>query len=237
VEVPNLQDVDRDEARRRVQEFTAHRRRNLTEMDKALMKGYRALSEGLAIVDVNDAIKAGGVFAENGLPRLALSRPDFTTCYVSVRPVYKENAPACEFGCDFTVFQDWISDPYIRDFIRKPLKEQSEISPWEETARRNLRIELPGGSLPRPPEEIMRSSKKRFAVHSTIVPNIPIQFRVAAKESENHLILWEVKEWTMRAPSDPLLLERIIHPLYVVVAQWDLTELEQKILETFRGRN
>jgi hypothetical protein len=238
MEVPTIQDVDRDEARRRLQEFTARRRGSLTEMDRALQKGYRALSKGLSIIDVNDAIKAGGVFAENGLPRLALSRPEFITCYVQVRAVYKENAPASEaqFGCAFAAYENWQDDPYIRDFIRAPLKDVQGVSPWEETARRNLRIELPGGTLPRPPEEIMRSPKKRFAMHQTIVPEIPLQFRVPAKEAEHHLVLWEVKEWTMRAPSDPLLLERIAHPLYVVVAQWDLTELEQKILETFRGR-
>jgi hypothetical protein len=44
-------------------------------------------------------------------------------------------------------------------------------------------------------------------------------------------ILWEA-EWTFRAPGDPILLSKINDTMYAVVAQWDLTPLEQLVLES-----
>ena len=63
-----------------------------------------------------------------------------------------------------------------------------------------------------------------------VVPTIPPQYRPAHALSGYHL-LWEA-EW-QTAPRDPLLLKRLSANLYVVLAQWDLTPLEQAVL---RGR-
>lgn len=46
---------------------------------------------------------------------------------------------------------------------------------------------------------------------------------------ERHRILWEAT-WSRIAPKDPALLKDIGGGLYVVLAIWDLTELERSVL-------
>lgn len=230
MEVPTMT-IDREEARKRVQEFTAKRRRNLTEMDRALMRGFQAASEGLALVDVNEAVRTGGVFEETGLPKIALSRPDQKVCFHKFNREYPDGRSAI-WGCTFQAFED--TDDAVWKAFRATFSDDSKLSPWDEAARVNLRVEIPGGTMPEPPAAVLRSRKRLWATARTLVPEVPIQYRPNG-DAENYLVLWEVKEWQLRAPADPLLLESIAHPVYVVVAQWDLTELEQKLLEAFRG--
>jgi len=42
--------------------------------------------------------------------------------------------------------------------------------------------------------------------------------------------LWEVETWTLEPPRDPVLLRRLGGDLYVVLAVWDLTDLERAVL-------
>ena len=49
-------------------------------------------------------------------------------------------------------------------------------------------------------------------------------------DRSKHVILWEVESWDAAPPIDPMLLKPIGGGLYAVVAQWDLTPLEQEIL-------
>jgi hypothetical protein len=63
------------------------------------------------------------------------------------------------------------------------------------------------------------------------VPSIPPQFRPKGSLSDYH-ILFEA-EWQRVPPIDPLLLKQIgagDSPLFVVLAAWDLTPLEQAVL-------
>ncbi len=61
-----------------------------------------------------------------------------------------------------------------------------------------------------------------------VVPTIPLPIRPRGDLSRYH-ILWEV-EWQPIPPKDPLLLKRLTGSLYVILAAWDLTELEQAVL-------
>lgn len=61
-----------------------------------------------------------------------------------------------------------------------------------------------------------------------IVPLIPPQFRPVESQLKNYHILWEA-EWKT-IPKDPALLKKLAGDLYVVVATWDLTPLEQAVL-------
>lgn len=61
-----------------------------------------------------------------------------------------------------------------------------------------------------------------------LVPAIPAHLRPSSLEGI--YILWEAV-WTPAAPVDPLLLKRVSETIFVVLAQWDLTPLEQSILE------
>lgn len=64
-----------------------------------------------------------------------------------------------------------------------------------------------------------------------LVPTIPVHLRPAGDLSD-YAILWEA-EWKKVAPKDPLLLKQIkdSDKFFVVLAQWDLTPLEQQVLE------
>jgi hypothetical protein len=63
------------------------------------------------------------------------------------------------------------------------------------------------------------------------VPSVPPQFRPTGALSDYH-ILFEA-EWQRVPPVDPMLLKQIGHaesPLFVVLAAWDLSPLEQAVL-------
>lgn len=63
------------------------------------------------------------------------------------------------------------------------------------------------------------------------LPLIPIAVR-PKRGIENYTVLWEA-EWTGKVPFDPLLLRRIGRAdLWLVVAAWELTEIERAALST-----
>jgi hypothetical protein len=66
---------------------------------------------------------------------------------------------------------------------------------------------------------------------TALVPGIPLHLR-PRRGLQNYHILWEA-EWTRIVPHDPMLLRRLGKgDLWVVVAQWDLTEVERAALAT-----
>lgn len=67
-----------------------------------------------------------------------------------------------------------------------------------------------------------------YDVHSP-VPHVPAEIRPKIALSNFHT-LFEVEKWTVY-PKDPILLRRIPRTsLFIVVAEWELTELEASIL-------
>jgi hypothetical protein len=64
---------------------------------------------------------------------------------------------------------------------------------------------------------------------SAPVPPIP-PMHMPKLLTDDYYILWEVDEWTMAPPTDPWLLRRITKTLFVVVAGWDLTEIEKSVM-------
>jgi hypothetical protein len=68
-----------------------------------------------------------------------------------------------------------------------------------------------------------------------LVPIVPPEARAGHSDLQNYFILWEVERWADNARAvgpdiDPFLLQRISVDLYAVVAQWDLSPLEQAVL-------
>jgi hypothetical protein len=231
-------EIDREEARKRVEEFTAKRRRNLTEMDRALFRGYKALAEGLTLIDVNHAIKQGGHFENNYCPKLAIARSDLETIHFDHRFSYDNAGQKPAHGGRFCAWEWSRSDKgsfYTQVFEEARATETKVMDVAEE---RGLQISLEPGVIDSPESE-RRSSKRWYkSDYSTIVPPVPFHLRPNGGDADKYFIMWEVEEWkehqAARAPGDPFLLERIAHPIYVVVAQWDLSELEKRILESFR---
>lgn len=61
------------------------------------------------------------------------------------------------------------------------------------------------------------------------VPPVPPRF-LPKKLTDDYYILWEVDEWKMIPPTDPYLLRRITKNMFVVLAGWDLTEIEKSVM-------
>jgi hypothetical protein len=96
---------------------------------------------------------------------------------------------------------------------------------------RRRTIELPAGTDPKP------STTRTVSWAETLCPQIPPQYRPLVKPE--HLILWEVEEWSSkpkerppRPPCEPAILEKIGGSdwLYKVVCEWDLTDLEVRCM-------
>ena len=87
------------------------------------------------------------------------------------------------------------------------------------------------GCLPAIPEQklpLWNNSKfreSRFTLEAP-VPICPPKL-LPAKLTNDYYILWEVDVWKMVPPTDPYLLRRITKNMFVVVAGWDLTEIEK----------
>lgn len=72
-----------------------------------------------------------------------------------------------------------------------------------------------------------------------IVPIVPPQIRRGRELMAKLFILWEVERWADEARDvgpdrDPLLLRRITEDLWAVIAQWELSPLEQAIMANRR---
>lgn len=83
-------------------------------------------------------------------------------------------------------------------------------------------FQFPRGSFPR---------RKHAMRGIALVPGVPLNLR-PRRGLENYHILWEA-EWSKVVPHDPMLLRRIGRgDLWLVVAHWDLTEVERAALST-----
>lgn len=67
--------MDRQEARRRLRAYREQLKRRADETYEACAAGYEALAEGTPLLNLDQAIQAGGLFFD-GLPKLAVARAD-----------------------------------------------------------------------------------------------------------------------------------------------------------------
>jgi hypothetical protein len=79
------------------------------------------------------------------------------------------------------------------------------------------------------PPETFAFRKDRAWRAEAVVPVCPIHLR-PKRALENYHTLWEA-EWTGQAPYDPILLRRLGRDdVWLVMAAWDLTEVERAVL-------
>lgn len=173
--------------------------------DEAIMAGYRLLSLGRQVLSLEEAIRQGGEDDQHR-PRLAISRADQR----AVNLTRNSNGSFRIDGANSRNFSNH-SDP-------RTLVDHA----------------FPVGTLPMVDNF---GSNKWGPVHNlnahAMVPIVPPRFRPA--QLERYHLLWEVGEWAdghvrARAPKDPALLRALGSGLYVVLAIWDLTELERLVL-------
>lgn len=92
---------------------------------------------------------------------------------------------------------------------------------WPHHNDRNNTFNFAGGTFP---------VAKSWHDAEGIVPIVPVHLR-PKRALGNYHVLWEA-EWTRIVPRDPMLLRRITGDLWLVVAAWDLTEVERAALAT-----
>lgn len=86
-------------------------------------------------------------------------------------------------------------------------------------------------------ENVFPNLSTGYAARSP-VPHVPPGCRPKYSRLANFWILFEVESWTVEEyPRDPYLLRRIQGDLFVVEAEWELTELEAMLLGSMRGGN
>lgn len=79
--------------------------------------------------------------------------------------------------------------------------------------------------------EHLRSARGRHQwAWGATVPLIPVHLR-PKRGLQNYHILWEA-EWTQRYPVDPYLLRRFGGDAWLVVAAWDLTDVERAVMSS-----
>lgn len=170
------------------------------DIDNEARRAYQLIAQGKTIIDARASIVNNGL-GPDGRPVLAIARATAHYCYLDL-----DKHGAATF-CDREPFANGSNAP--RNNIKFPTGSFVQSSRFTEA-----------GS---PDKGVYRLHAK------AIRPTIPIHLR-PRRGLDNYHVLWEA-EWEPVPPVDPLLLRRIGRSdLWLVVAGWDLTEVERAIL-------
>jgi len=104
-----------------------------------------------------------------------------------------------------------------------------------ERARNNMRVQFrpSGWSRSRWAIDIdFPVAFDRYRDARAALPRIPPQHRPATKYLREYWVLWEA-DWT-DIPDDPYLLKRIGKDAWVVLAAWELTDVEMMVMQAHR---
>jgi hypothetical protein len=193
----NTFEISRSEAAIKVKEYHLLKKSQRREEDDVLETLYRACLRGTTkILELNHAFRQTGL-NEQGEPRLAIARADWTRVYFHRTAWHSKNLE------DFYAFtpDEWFNSRKMRENVYLP-------------------------------RDVFRYSQLTSKGIYSAVPHIPPRLRPRFALSNYH-ILFEVEKWN-QYPVDPFLLRRVPGTtLYVVHAEWELTELEASLLSAF----
>lgn len=168
---------------------------------KELKSIYYHLSQGHKVIDIFEVFKKSSL-KENGDTELAIARADLKNVFF-----HKQSMGAGTFSV--------------------------AESKWGGGA---MDVSLPSGTFPEwkmidaPTEWNPTRKVIEREVLQTKVPLIPAHIMPNGK-LDNYYILFEVVEWNeVPVAADPYLLKRINANCFVVLAEWDITPVEQAIL-------
>jgi hypothetical protein len=205
--------MDRQAAIEKFREYEAAVKRTHAKADEVMAETYRALKDGHGVIHLASALKKGGVHA-NGSPKLAISRADETMCFFR-----RHNEGGGLYGA--TIKQARFNHQGSQAAYRQYRVPDQTFPNWSK-----LRITIGQPQAHQP--------SGWWDVCSAPVPRIPPKLRPADARSR-YQILWEVAEWKLVAPVDPLLLRPLTHGLAVVVAHWDLSQVERMVMGALLG--
>jgi hypothetical protein len=171
-------------------------------IDDEIRRAYQLLGQGRLIIKALESIAVAGLNAE-GLPKLAICRAD---------------ALACELRLD----KNGTARMHDARVTPRNAPHTNRWS-WHEVEQTKSVILFPRGTFHDVPQDIWRAT--------ALVPSVPLHLR-PQRGLANYHILFEA-EWTRIPPKDPFLLRRIGKAdLWLVVAAWNLTEVERAALST-----
>jgi hypothetical protein len=216
MELPTIE-MNQAEARKRYQQYRKAivekygSQKEARDADRALLRAYRELGNGVRVLDLVKALQLGGtVTVMDGdrrtiLPALAICRADAKWC-------------ACTyFSTGSLLFQE--SD----DEFHRP----------DTRVRKNKKdVRVGKATLPSWPPRSQNSYRTQYRGRA-MVPEVPLPLHPKHGLGNYH-ILWEA-EWEPIPPVDPVLLQHLGGDLYAVLAQWDLTPIEQAVLRGLRA--
>lgn len=195
--------VDRKEALELYRKYKSHAAYS-EPIDWEIQRTYQLLAQGKVVIKAIESVKLAGLNAK-GLPNLALG-------------------PATAAACH----------------IRRNLDGSMVMAPDDNFWRsrhesRRYRFAQETFTFPRETFSTYVIDGKTYrnghSEHRAMTPIVPIHLR-PKRGIENYHVLWEA-EWERVVPKDPYLLRRIGKgDLWLVVAHWDLTEVERAALAT-----
>lgn len=183
--------------------------KRLEHEERTLITLYRTLRKaGTIIVNLDKVFKGSGL-DEQKLPKLAVARAHRKWCYLE----RSRNPETGRMATYFVGSPDarWHGDREDKDKVLFSIEESVEPFLGDWNWRRNNGC---------PSLEKVRAA----------VPLVPPQYAPADLAEGKYHILWEAV-WEEHAPVDPLLLKHLTGSFYVVLAQWDLTPLEQQVID------
>lgn len=193
----------------------------------AAKAAYHRLAKGDRLIDLRAALRAGGV-DEEGMPCLAVARADRR----------------------FVTYRGPTSSAWSRDRTRTEFDASSVAGVRLSRGDTDLILAFEG-VFPEPERKlgtltITRGRRRNGWPRSwsrdchgvATVPMVPPSVEKRRSYLKERFILWEVEEWAEpknytppMPPGDPYLLEHLEGDLYAIVGEWDLTPLEQAIVQ------
>lgn len=167
-----------------------------------LKQVYYHLSKGHQVLDIYEVFKKSGV-NEDGEPKLAIVRADVKKCVF-----HKRDLGSGRFSENF----DWRDqeiparfDVFLPSNTFPDWKIDETKETWDD-------------------ERIIR---RHIQTKTTICP----PHLLPNGKLDNYYLLWEVEKWDeVPVAKDPFLLKRINDNAFIVLAEWNLTKVEQAVI-------
>lgn len=198
-------ELEKDVALEKYKQYLEASKKQKSKEYSATRRAYRALSKGLKVIDIYRAFEKTGLKTD-GTPKLAIVRADSKEVYFT-----KQANGAGRFKR--TEPRGWGNQETVSE-VRLP---EGTFPEWE--------VEMVGAS---PTSRGWQRIKNPELV--TNVPFIPAHVVIPGK-LENYFILFEVDKWRRNvAVKDPYLLQRLNDNTFVVLAEWDVSDVEAIVM-------
>lgn len=188
-----------------------------TPEDEQCKRIYRAIAKGKRVLNLCEAMRLAGT-DHFYRPKVAIARAGTRT------------------SVDFSWYPDWDSAATKHPVFGDAHGGHAQYSYNYKEGVFGARIVLPEWTFPRDQKGRLgklANDRDILGIHAAIPP-IPTNLRPPRAKQKLYHIFWEVDEWKagVTRPTqsrDPLLLKHIGAWFFVIVAAWDLTDIERTV--------